>query len=81
MVRYSAQSREIRALGRVLDRVADLARTQMAAFEARTCGDACRVDIAEKRVAECVQRLRKGAHVLDRMLVERGDQDSVPVRA
>jgi len=48
----------------------------MAAFQARTCGDARRVEIAEQRATGCKQRLATAALAVDRVLVERGDGDS-----
>ena len=47
----------------------------MAAFEALACGDDGGVKIAEKRVAQCMRRLAKAAIVLDRVRVERGDDE------
>ena len=38
-------------------------------------GDVNRVEGAEGRVSLCMQRLRRAALGLDRVLVERGDQD------
>lgn len=64
---------EIRALGRVLNRVADLAMAQIAAFEALARGGRC-VEIAEEHVSQCMRRLRRAAIPLDRVLVERGDE-------
>jgi hypothetical protein len=37
--------------------------------------DARRVQAAQERVAQCMRRLVDAALVLDRMLVERGDED------
>jgi hypothetical protein len=73
--RYSVQSREIRALGRVQNRTADLLKAQLAALEALACGDDRRVAVTEERVAHCMQRLRRAALVLDRVLAERGDEE------
>jgi hypothetical protein len=72
---YSATSREIRALGRLLNRVAELATAQLAVMNAHARGDAHRVEIAEQRVSRWMQRLAKAALALDRVLVERGDED------
>src|SRR5271156_1771925 len=66
--RYSAKTREIQALGRLQNRVADLARAQLAILKALACGDDHRFEIAEKRVAQCVQRLRQAALALDRVI-------------
>ena len=73
--RYSAHRREIQALGRILNRVADLARAQMALINAPAHGSPHHVEIAEQHVSRCMQRLLKAALVLDRVLVERGDEE------
>jgi glucans biosynthesis protein len=73
--RYSAKSRELRARGRLLIRAGDLKRAQLAVMNARAHGDPRRVELAEERVSRCMQRLAKAAVSLDRVLVERGDED------
>ena len=73
--RYSAQSREIRALGRLQNRVADHARAQLAGLNALAYNDDRRIEIAEKPVAQCMQRLVKAALVLDRVPAEHGDDE------
>ena len=73
--RYSAKSRELRAIGRIQIRTADLLKARLAALEALAFGDDCRIEIAEKRVAQCMQRLVKAALALDRVLAERGDEE------
>jgi hypothetical protein len=72
--RYSGQTREIRALGRLLNRVAELAKAQLAVANSRSHGDPQRVEIAENRVSTHMQRLSKAALALDRVLVERGNE-------
>lgn len=71
---YTAQSREIRALGRLLNRVADLVKAQLAVMNARAHGDVHRVEIEENWVSMHLQRLSKAALALDRVLVQRGDE-------
>ena len=44
-------------------------------MNSRAHGDPHRVEIAEERVAACAQRLRRAALALDRVLVERGDDE------
>lgn len=73
--RYSAQSREIGALGRILNCVAGLATAQMALMNACSVGHLHDVEIAGQRVSRCMHRLRKAAVALDRVLVEGGDGD------
>ena len=75
MVRCSAERREIRALGRVLNRVADLVRAQVAAMTSRARGDPHRVEVAEEHVSRCLHRLAKIALALDRVLFERGNDE------
>jgi len=72
--RYSGKSRELRALGRLQNRTADLARAQLAVMKSCARGDGRGVEIAEQRVSKCMQRLLKAALALDRVLVERGDE-------
>lgn len=72
--RYSGQNREIRALGRILNCVADLARAQLA-LSAHAAGDAHRVAIAEQRVLRCAQRVLRAARALDRVAAARGDHE------
>jgi hypothetical protein len=66
--RYSAQSREIQALGRLQNRTADLLKAQLAALEALACEDDRRVEIAEGRVSLCMRRLVATALALDHVL-------------
>ena len=73
--RYTAQSCEIRALGRLQNRVADLAKAQLAVMNARAREDPHRVAAADERVAVCKQRVRRAARALDRVLAVRGDED------
>ena len=73
--RYSAKSRELCALGRLLIRAGDLKHAQLAVMNARAYGDPHRVEIGERHVSHCVHRLQKAVLVLDRFLVERGDED------
>jgi len=73
--RYSAKSRELRALGRVQVRTAELARAQLAVMNSRARGNRRRIETAEQHVSHCLQRLAKAARVLDRVLVERRDED------
>jgi hypothetical protein len=73
--RYSAKSRELCALGRLLIRTGDLKRAQLAVLNSRAHGDPHRIEIAEKRVSRCKLRLAKAARALDRVMVERGDED------
>jgi len=47
----------------------------LAVLEALACGDDRRVQASEERVAQCMQRLAKVVLALDRVLVERGDDD------
>ena len=70
-----SEVRELRALGRVQLRTGELLQAQLASMNARVRGDARRVEIAEQRVSRCMQRLLKAALVLDRVLVERGDEE------
>ena len=72
--RYSLRNREIQALGRILNCVANVATAQMAVMNSRAHGDPHRVEIAEQRVSQCMQRLMKAALALDRVLGERGDR-------
>jgi hypothetical protein len=72
---YSAKSRDLLALGRLQNRVADLARAQLKVMELLAQGDARRIEVAEERVAHCMQRLVKAAGALDHVLAERGDED------
>ena len=65
--RYSAKSRELRALGRVQVRTGDLARAQLAVMNSRARGDDRGVEIAEQRVSRCMQRLLKAVRALDRV--------------
>jgi hypothetical protein len=44
-------------------------------MNSRAHGDPHRVKVAEERVSRCMQRLAKAALALDRVLVERGDED------
>ena len=44
-------------------------------MESLAQADAHRIEGAKARVVFCVQRLRKAALVLDRVLVERGDDE------
>jgi hypothetical protein len=44
------------------------AKAQLAVLGALACGDDRRVEIAEKRVAQCMERLRCAALGLDRVL-------------
>ena len=73
--RYSAKTREIQALGRLQNRIADLARAQLAILKALACGDDHRFEIAEKPVAQCMRRLVAAALALDRVLAARGDDE------
>ena len=73
--RYSAKSRELLALGRLQNRVADLARAQIAVMGLLAQEDARCVQAAEERVAQCVRRLVAAALVADRVLAERGDDE------
>jgi rRNA processing protein Krr1/Pno1 len=75
--RHSSRNREIQALGRVLKHVTDLARAQIAVMNSHAHGDPHRVEIAEKRVSRCMQRLAKAALALDRVLVDRGDENGL----
>ena len=52
-----------------------MAKAQLAILEALACGDARCVEIAETRAIACMHRPRKAALVLDRVLVDRGDED------
>lgn len=73
--RYSARSRELRALGRLQVRTADLVRAQLAVMNSRAHGDAHRVEIAAQRVAACAQWVRRAALALDRVLADCGDEN------
>ena len=55
--------------------MADLARAQLAGLNALAHGDDCRIEIAEKRVAQCMQRLLKAALAADHVLAERWDEE------
>jgi len=44
-------------------------------MESHARGDARRIELAKERVAQCMHRLRQAALALDRVLVERGDED------
>ena len=59
----------------MLNRVAELATAQMAVMNERAHGDPHRVEVADERVAACMQRLRSAALALDLVLVERGDAE------
>jgi hypothetical protein len=47
----------------------------MAVMNSRAHGDPHRVEVAGEHVSRCMQRLLKAALALDRVLVERGDED------
>lgn len=55
--------------------MADLARAQLAVMESLAQEDVRRVQAAEERVAQCVERLVAAALALDRVLAERGDDE------
>jgi sirohydrochlorin ferrochelatase len=73
--RYRAQSREIRTLGVHWAAVATSGRP-VGGHKLLAHADAHRVAAAEERVAACAQRVRRAALALDRVLVERGDEDA-----
>ena len=72
--RYSAKSRELRALGRVQIRTGDLLQAQLALMNSRACGDTHRVEVAEEHVSHRMQQLWKAVLTLDRVLAERSNR-------
>ena len=54
---------------------ASVFQTQLALINARARGDDHRAEIAEQRVSTRMQRVRRAALALDRLVVERGDED------
>jgi len=78
--RYTAKSRELRVLGRVQVRTAELARAQLAVMNSCARGDGRAVEIAEQRVSRCMQRLLKAVRALDRVLVDVQDVDRLVER-